>query len=194
MMTSDIDRRSISPSIVARRARGKSVWCWQVPRSARTIGAALQTALPSWFLRRSMPPSNYHFSLAPGSVAPSYVNFLTVLRAGQSTASYAAPTVTSLSGTKAYGTEILGLLASEASEGIVAVFADDGSLTPRTSVQYQHPARAGSSHYVAMLKPSTLYGLSFSNASGTYAVSIAEGSSGTIAIKTDSAGVLRFVE
>ena len=138
--------------------------------------------------------SNYHFSLALSSVAPSYVNFLTVLRAGQSTAAYAAPTVTSLSGTKAYGTEILGLLASEASVGIVAVFADDGSLTPPTSLQYQHPARGGSSHYVAMLKPSTLYGLSFSNASGTYTVSIAEGSSGSISIKTDSAGVLRFTE
>jgi hypothetical protein len=138
--------------------------------------------------------ANYHFSLAQTSPAPSYQNFLTVLRAGQSTSAYTAPVVTSLSGTNAYGTEISGLLAAEASVGIVAVFADNGSLAPPASLQYQHPTRSGTSHYVAMLKPNTTYGLTFSNTSGSYSVSIAEGSSGSTSIRTDSAGVLRFTE
>ena len=137
--------------------------------------------------------NNYHFSLAQGS-GPSYQNFLTVLRAGQSTSAYTAPSVSSVSGTNAYGTEVSGLLASEAAVSIVAVFADNGSLSPPASLQYQHPTRAGSSHYVAMLKPNTQYGLSFSNSAGAYTVSISEGSSGTTSVTTDSAGVLKFVE
>ena len=138
--------------------------------------------------------SSYHFSLAPSSVAPSYVNFLTVLRAGQSTAAYTAPTVTLISGTSAYGSDISGLLASEATSGIVTVFADNGTLAPPTSLQYQHPARPGSTHYVALLKSNTTYGVTYSSASGTYSVSVSVGTSGTLSLKTDSAGVLRFTE
>ena len=138
--------------------------------------------------------SNYHFSLASSNVAPAYQNFLTVLRAGQSTTAYTAPIVNPVTGTNASGTDVTGLLASEVAVAVVAVFADNGSLAPPASLQYQHPARAGSSHYVALLKPSTQYGLTFTVSGGNYAVAISEGTTGTTLIKTDSAGVLRFTE
>ena len=138
--------------------------------------------------------ANYHFSIVASTTVPSYQNFLTVLRAGQSTTAYTAPIVNSVAGTNAYGTEVSGLLTSEAAVAVVAVFADNGSLAAPASLQYQHPARAGSSHYVALLKPNTQYGLTLSTGSGNYSVAISEGTSGTTLIKTDSAGVLRFTE
>jgi Divergent InlB B-repeat domain len=134
--------------------------------------------------------ANWHLTVANAAGAGAmYQNFLTVLRAGQSTAAYVFPTLAAISGSNAYGTLISGLLASESPTPIVAVFADNGLLTVPVTIQYQYPSSAQTQHYVAKLKPNTAYAINPSTAGAVVTVTVTENASGT---STDDAGVLAF--
>ena len=134
--------------------------------------------------------ANWHLAVS-NSVAGGglYQNFLTVMRAGQATASYAFPGVAAISGTNAYGTLISGLLAAESPTPIVVVFADNGLLTVPVTLQYQYTATSQTQNYVAKLKPNTAYAINPFTAGSVITVTVTENASGT---STDSAGVLAF--
>ena len=134
--------------------------------------------------------SNWHLSVAYADPSPMYQKFLTVMRAGQSTAAYTFPNVAAISGTNVSGSFISGLLAIESATPIAVVFAEGGA--PRVipvTVQYQYPAGSTTQNYVAKLKPNAFYAVTSSSAGGLVSVSVTESTSGT---KTDAAGVLAF--
>lgn len=132
--------------------------------------------------------ANYHLTVAYAT-QQDYQNFLTVLRTA--TTAYAYPSVTAISGTNAYGTELTGISASGFSGTLVVVFADNGALTLPTTLTYQHASAPGATHYVALLKPSTSYGVVTSLSGGNFSITITEGGATKT---TDSAGVLTLSE
>jgi hypothetical protein len=134
--------------------------------------------------------TNWHLSVAYADPSPLYQKFLTVMRAGQSTAAYVFPAVTAISGTNASGSLIGGLLPAESATPIAVVFAEGGA--PRVIpviVQYQYTASSATQNYVAKLKPNTFYSITSSSTSGVVSVTVTESVSGT---KSDAAGVLIF--
>ena len=133
--------------------------------------------------------ANSHLTVTYSGSNPQYQNFLTVMRAGQATASYTFPAVTGVTGTNALGTVISGLLPEESATPIVVVFADNALLTFPTSISYQYTSAVPTRNFVMKLKPNQIYGIGTSVAGSTVTVTITESLSGT---STDSAGVLAF--
>ena len=113
------------------------------------------------------------------------------MRAGQSGAAYSFPNVSAISATNASGTLVSGLLASESTTPIVAVFADNGTRVVPTSIQYTYAASTSVKHYVAKLKPSTAYGVTSTVVGSAITVTVTESGGGT-AVTSDSAGVAVF--
>lgn len=132
--------------------------------------------------------ANYHLKVSYAT-QQDYQNFLTVLRTA--TTAYTYPSVTAVTGTNAYGTVLSGISASGYSGALVAVFADNRVLTVPTTLTYQHASTPGAAHYVALLKPSTSYGIVTSSSGGNFSVTITEGGATKV---TDSAGLLAFTE
>src|SRR3989344_1466322 len=136
----------------------------------------------------------WHLEVRAPNETPAYHRFLTVLRAGDNTASYTAPTLTSISGTSAYGVAVDGLTSTEAPGKIVAIFADNGTTNTPTSISYQS-TQGGSlaKHYIAKLKANTSYLVSITTSAGTATVSISEGT-GSGAVVANAAGMISFNE
>ncbi len=135
--------------------------------------------------------TNYHLQVAYTSTASQYQSFLTVMRAGLSTAAYTFPTVTAINGTNAYGADIRGLSASagESTTPTVVVFADNGLLTAPSSLSYSHTAATGTIHYIVGLAASTSYYVTKSG--GT--ISLATSGSGS-ALMSNASGILQLTE
>lgn len=132
--------------------------------------------------------ANYHLTVAYAT-QQDYQNYLTVLRTA--TPAYSYPSITAISGTNAYGTELSGVADSGFSGSLVVVFADNAALTTPTSLTYQHASAPGATHYIALLKPNTGYGVTTSSSGGNFSVTVTEGGSSKT---TDGAGVLTLSE
>jgi hypothetical protein len=133
----------------------------------------------------------WHLAVTAPDQTASYQRFLHVLRAGEATSAYTFPDVRAISSSAAYGAQVSNLTTAESTEPLVIVFADNGTTSIPSSLNYQYVPVAGQTrHYVLKLKPNTSYSVSSTTAGSNVAVTLTEGGSG---YQSDSAGVLSFL-